>query len=62
LTPHQVGRFDEFLTNLSHETLRQRFDHKRMVTLDICAKPRGREKAAADDELVHLLESFDALQ
>ena len=62
LTPHQISRFDEFLRNLSHETLRQRFDHKRMVALDIYAKPRGREKTGADDAVVHLLEAFDALQ
>ena len=62
LTPHQVSRFDEFLGNLSHETLHRRFDHKRMVALDIYAKPRDPEKAGAHDEVVHLLEAFDALQ
>ena len=62
LTPHQVSRFDELLTNLSHETLRQRFDYNRMVALDIYAKPRGREKAGADDEVVHVLEAFDGLR
>jgi hypothetical protein len=62
LTPYQVSRFDEFLTNLSHERLRQRFDYNRMVALDVYEKPRGREKAGADDEVVHLLEAFDALR
>jgi hypothetical protein len=62
LTPHQVSRFDEFLTNLSHDTLRRRFDYARMVALDIYAKPRRREKAGAHDEVVPLLEAFDALQ
>ena len=62
LTPHQVGRFDEFLRNLSHDALRQRFDYKKMVALDIYAKPRGRGKAGADDEVGHLLQAFDALQ
>ena len=62
LTPHQVRDFDEFLRNLSHDTLRQRFDYERMVALDIYAKPRGRKKAGAHDEVVHLLQAFDALR
>ena len=49
LTPHQVSRFDQFLRHL-------------LIALDIYAKPRGREKAGAGGEVVHLLESFDALQ
>lgn len=63
LSPEQVSRFDGFLRNLSHDTLRQRFDYQRMVALAIYSKPRaGRRAASADDELPHLLEAFDALQ
>ena len=62
LTPRQVSGFDEFLRALSHETLRKRFDYKQMVALDIYAKPRGRDKTGADNEMVHLLRAFDALQ
>jgi hypothetical protein len=62
LTPDQVSRFDEFLRNLSHETLRERFDPQRMVALEIYSKPRARERAVSHDEVPHLLETFDALQ
>ena len=63
LTPHQVSRFDEFLRNLSHDTLRRRFDHQRMVALEIYSKPRVRGQAGSDnDEVPPLLEAFDALR
>jgi hypothetical protein len=61
LTPDQVSRFDEFLKNLSHETLRQRFDYQRMVALEIYSKPRA-ARAVHTDEVPHLLDAFDALQ
>ena len=62
LTPDQVSRFDEFLRSLSHETLRQRFDHQKMVALEIYSKPRAREKASSHDEVPPLLEVFDGLR
>jgi len=62
LTPDQVSRFDEFLRNLSHETLRQRFDHQKMVALEIYSKPRAREQASSHAEVPPLLEAFDALR
>ena len=63
MTPDQVSRFDEFLRNLSHDTLRWRFDHQRMVALGIYSKLRAREKAGSyDDEVPPLLEAFDALR
>lgn len=61
LTTDQISRLDEFLRELSHETLRQRFNHERMVALEIYAKPRARNKADAPDEVYHLLEAFDSL-
>ena len=60
LPPHR-HRLDEFLRELSHETLRQRFNHARMVALEIYAKLRARNKADAPDEVYHLLEAFDSL-
>lgn len=62
LTPDQVSRFDEFLRSLSHETLRQRFDHQKMVALEIYSKPRAREQASSHAEVPPLLEAFDALR
>ncbi len=63
LTPDQVSRFDDFLRNLSRDSLRRRFDHQRMVALEIYSKPRARDRARSyDDEVPPLLEAFDALQ
>lgn len=62
LLPEQISRLDEFLRELSHETLRQRFDHERMVALEIYSKPRARDKTDASDEVYYLLEAFDALR
>jgi hypothetical protein len=62
LTPHQVSLFDELLTKLSHDTLRQRFDYQRMLALGVYAKPRGRAKSGAEDEVIHIIQAFDALQ
>jgi hypothetical protein len=47
LLPEQISRLDEFLRELSHETLRQRFDYERMVALEIYSKPRARDKTDA---------------
>ena len=60
LTPEQVSRFDEFLRTLSHETLRQRFDPRAMVTLEIY--PPRRVGGERPNEIIPLLEAFDALQ
>jgi hypothetical protein len=63
LTPGQICRFDEFLRSLSGDTLRGRFDYQKMVALGIYAKPRSRERPPSnDDQVIHLLEAFDALQ
>ena len=63
LTPDQISRLDEFLRELAHETLRQRFDHDRMVALEIYSRPRAQNRVgSADDEVHNLLGAFDALQ
>ena len=62
LLPEQISRLDEFLREVSHETLRQRFDYERMVALEIYSKPRARDKTDASDEVYYLLEAFDALR
>ena len=62
LTPEQVSRFDEFLRTLSHETLRQRFDRQAMVALEIYPEPRAGRESPASEEVIHLLETFDALR
>ena len=62
LTPHQVSLFDEFLRKLSHDTLRQRFDDQRMLALGVYAKPRRGARSGAEDEVVQVVEAFDALQ
>ena len=61
LTPDQITRFDEFLSTLSHDMLRQRFDRDRMVALEIYSMPRSRA-AGLRDEMPYLLEAFDALR
>ena len=62
LTPSEVRRFDDFLSSLSHDTLRKRFDPPRMVALGIYQRPRTREKPRTNDDLEHLLEAFDGLR
>jgi hypothetical protein len=62
LTPEQISRLDEFLMELSHETLRRRFDRERMVALEIYSKRRDRDTVDAADEVYYLLEAFDALR
>lgn len=62
LTPDQLRRFDHFLSQLSHDTLRQRFDPDRMVALEIYSKLRGRSSVSSPDEILRLLEAFDALR
>jgi hypothetical protein len=63
LTPDQIGRFHDFLSNLSHDSLRRRFDYARMVALEIYSTPPAAERARSyDDEVPRLLEAFDALQ
>jgi hypothetical protein len=62
LTPDQVRRFDQYLNGLSHDTLRQRFDHHAMVALGIYSRSRARKHIHADDEVEHLLEAFDGLR
>jgi hypothetical protein len=63
LTPDQISRFDEFLSTQSHEALRQRFDHQKMVALEIYSKPtRARDSTSSPDEVLHLLDAFDALR
>lgn len=63
LTPDQIRRFDDFLRQVSHASLRQRFDYQRMAALGIYAKPRAGERAApSGDEAARLLELFDALR
>ena len=62
LTPDQITRFAEFLSALSHDTLKQRFDRERMVKLKIYSKPRGGRDISAQDEMPYLLEAFDALR
>lgn len=63
LSPSQIGRFDDFLRGLSHDTLRRRFNLQRMMALEIYPKPRAGQRARSDDdELPYLLEAFDPLQ
>jgi len=62
LSPARVRQFDEFLDQLSHEELRQRFLRERMVALEIYAKNSVRAGKLADKEIERLLELFDELR
>ena len=63
LTPEQVAAFDRYLTALTIDELRRRFDVNRMVELRIYSKRRS-TKAPTDDDgtLDHLIEAFEDLR
>ena len=63
LTPEQVAAFDRYLTALTIDELRRRFDVNRMVELRIYPKRRS-TKAPTDDArtLDHLIEAFEDLR
>ena len=62
LSSEQIRRFNEFLSSLSHDTLRERFDSQRMIALKIYPRPRGRPAPSSSDELPPLVAAFDALR
>lgn len=62
LTPEAVRRFDDWLRGLTHDALRQRFDHDAMVALRIYSKPRGSKGPPARPDVEPLLEAFDDLR
>ena len=61
LDARELGAFHEFLSGLSHDTLRQRFDVGKMTALEIYSPRRG-DSSRADGEIEHLLEAFDELR
>jgi uncharacterized protein DUF1877 len=62
LTPEQVAAFDRYLSSLTIDELRRRFDVGRMVELRIYSKRRSRKAPADDDMLDHLIEAFEDLR
>ena len=62
LEPAAVRRFDEFLGGLSHDVLRQRFDRNAMVTQKVYSRKQARNGSGEDEEMEHLLETFDDLR
>jgi len=61
LTAGEMRAFHDFLSTLSHDTLRQRFDRSRMIALKIYSKPRKGDTSPADGEIEPLLAAFDDL-
>ena len=63
LTPAQVAAFHRYLSLLTIEELRRRYDVNRMVELRIYSKRRTK-KAATDDDGIpdHLIEAFEDLR
>ena len=63
LTPEQVAAFDRYLSSLTIDELRRRFDVNRMVELRIYSKRRS-TKAPMDEDgtLDHLIEAFEDLR
>ena len=63
LTPEQVVAFDRYLSSLTIDELRRRFDVNRMVELRIYSKRRSRNAPTDDDgTLDHLIEAFEDLR
>jgi Domain of unknown function (DUF1877) len=63
LAPEQVAAFDRYLSSLTIDELRRRFDVNRMIELRIYSKRRS-TKAPTDDDgtLDHLIEAFEDLR
>lgn len=59
LDPDNVRQFDAFLSTVSHEDLRKRFDLKAMIAARIYSAPRG---GSAGPDIEPLLELFDELR
>jgi hypothetical protein len=62
LTADQVSRFAAFLKERSREELRQRYDPKRMMALEIYPETWTRDTPGAESELEILLASFEELR
>jgi hypothetical protein len=62
LTASEVFALHQFLSGLSHDTLRQRFDLSAMTALNIYAKARKGVASRTEDEIEHLLRAFDDLR
>jgi hypothetical protein len=62
LTPERVAAFDRYLSSLTIDELRRRFDVNRMVELRISSKRRSRKAPADVDMLDHLVQAFEDLR
>jgi hypothetical protein len=62
LTPEQVAALDRYLSSLTVDELRRRFDVNRMVELRIYSKPRSSKAKTDDGALDHLIEAFEDLR
>jgi hypothetical protein len=62
LNVSDVRRFAESLNTLSAAALRERFDVRKMIDLEIYPKPRATQTSSREDELEHLVELFDQLR
>jgi Domain of unknown function (DUF1877) len=63
LTPEKIAAFDRYLSSLTIDELRRRFDIDRMVELRIYAKRRSPKPPTDDDRtLDHLIETFEDLR